>query len=147
MQEGEEWVCHSYVHPSLEVRKARNGRGVFVKAGRSVKKDEVLVVWTGRIVTREVMDSLQPQEPDYYLQIYDHLFQVPFAPGKREPAVHSPTPDSVTFSSCPLSPLEPMVKANSPPPSPLPLPPSFPPQHNTATHSLSHTLALLCCVE
>ena len=87
MEDGEEWVHNSHVHPSLEVRKAINGRGMFVKAGHHITKDEVLVVWTGRIVNHEEVKRLQPPDDDYFLQIYDDLFQIPFVLGKREPAV------------------------------------------------------------
>jgi hypothetical protein len=55
---------------------------------REIEEGEVVVAWTGRIVTYKEMLALPEDERDYYFQIDDDLFQVPFVHGEREPAVH-----------------------------------------------------------
>jgi hypothetical protein len=88
---------------------------------REIEEGEVVVAWTGRIVTYKEMLALPEDERDYYFQIDEDLFQVPFNHGEREPAVSVPLsspllsfgqreggekiPRAVHFLSLPLSPL------------------------------------------
>jgi len=106
----------SFVAPHLEVRCSGNGRGMFVR-DRSVKKGQVLVVWSGvlllvqlpspefkcstkrtgggvagRIVSSAGLEGVPEEEHSYVMQLHDDIFMIPFEYGRREPAVRSHRP-------------------------------------------------------
>ena len=77
-------IAVSYVNPKLQARVTKTGSGIFALQG--IERGEILVVWTGRIVTAEeallVMDT---NDKHYLLQIGDGFYQVPLQ-AAREPA-------------------------------------------------------------
>jgi len=75
---------YSFVHKALQVRRCTTGRGLF--ATTDIAPEEVLVAWTGRIVTLDEVLSLPENEKDYTLQIHDILYLIPFAYEQREKA-------------------------------------------------------------
>jgi SET domain-containing protein len=68
----------------LEVRKSSEKGGYAVYALRPVKKDEVLAVWGGQVVTLAQVLALPRQEQGHTIQIYDELYLAPL--GMEEPA-------------------------------------------------------------
>lgn len=86
--DGEEeatWADYSFVAPFLEVRRSGNGRGMFVR-DRPVTRGEVLVVWTGRVVSSAGLAGVPDDEHSYVLQLHDDIYMIPFEYGRREPA-------------------------------------------------------------
>jgi len=66
----------SYVNPKCELRNGRICLGLFAK--ERVKKHEIVVGWSGHVVSVSQMERLMPQcDRQYMLQIAEDLFQVP----------------------------------------------------------------------
>ena len=77
-------VSVSWVNPKLEARTSHTGSGIF--ALQPVDKDEVLIVWTGRILNAEqTLTLMDTADKHYILQIADGFYQTPLQAG-REPA-------------------------------------------------------------
>jgi len=74
----------SYLNPKVKLRKLEWGIGMFSEA--PIRKDEVLIGWSGRVVHLSEILEMKPDERHYVLQIDDELFQAPFWPGYNEPA-------------------------------------------------------------
>jgi len=69
-------VNFSYVNPKVELRHGKTCLGLFTKA--PVKKNEIVVGWSGHVVHVSQMERLMPEcDRQYILQIADGLFQVP----------------------------------------------------------------------
>jgi len=74
----------SYMSPKLQCQKSSHGFGIF--AIRSVRKDELLIGWAGKVVHVSEILKMDECERTYILQIDDELFQIPFWKGYNEPA-------------------------------------------------------------
>jgi SET domain-containing protein len=66
-----------YLSPKLEVRAAPNQGGFAVYALKPLKKNEVLAVWGGQVVTLEQVLALPREEQGHTIQIYDELYLAP----------------------------------------------------------------------
>lgn len=55
----------------------------------NIEEGEAVVGWTGRVVTYKDVLTLPADDQDFFFQIDEDLFQVPFVYGQREPAVSS----------------------------------------------------------
>lgn len=73
-----------YITQKLEVRAAPEKGGNAVYARKPIKKDEVLAVWGGQVVTLEQVLALPREEQGHTIQIYDELYLAPM--GMEEPA-------------------------------------------------------------
>lgn len=69
-----------YVSPSLEARALpqKGGYGVFARA--PIAAGELLIVWSGDIVTREGLMELPPEVRMYSLQVEENCYQVSTLP-------------------------------------------------------------------
>ena len=77
-------VSVSWVNPKLEARTSHTGSGIF--ALQAIEKDEVMIVWTGRILSAEqTLTLMDTADKHYILQIADGFYQTPLQAG-REPA-------------------------------------------------------------
>ena len=77
-------VSVSWVNPKLEARTSHTGSGIF--ALEAIAKDEVMIVWTGRILSAEqTLTLMDTADKHYILQIADGYYQTPLQAG-REPA-------------------------------------------------------------
>ena len=77
-------VSVSWVNPKLEARTSHTGSGIF--ALQPIDKDDVLIVWTGRILSAEqTLTLMDTADKHYILQIADGFYQTPLQAG-REPA-------------------------------------------------------------
>jgi hypothetical protein len=66
----------SWVNPKLEARTSHTGSGVFALV--PIPKNEVLIVWTGRIVSaEEALPIMQTDLKHYILQIAMGFYQIP----------------------------------------------------------------------
>jgi len=74
----------SYMNPKLTTRLSNSGRGMF--AVEPVKKDEILIIWAGKVVHLSEVLTRSPAERDHILQVDEEHYQVPFWPGYDEPA-------------------------------------------------------------
>ena len=77
-------MTSGYLSQKLEVRTAPEKGGNAVYARKSLKKNEVLAVWGGQVVTHEQVLALPRQEQGHTIQIYDELYLAPM--GMEEPA-------------------------------------------------------------
>jgi len=75
----------SYMHSALQLERSINGYGLIVR-NKEVEEGEIVIAWTGRIMTYKEILTLPEFDRDFYYQIDDDLFQVPFSIGLREPA-------------------------------------------------------------
>jgi SET domain-containing protein len=66
-----------YLSPKLEVRAAPDKGGFAVYALKPLKKNEVLAVWGGQVVTLEQVLALPREEQGHTIQIYDELYLAP----------------------------------------------------------------------
>jgi len=74
----------SWVSPKLICKKSPTGFGLF--ASVPLKKDSVLVSWSGKLVHVDDIRRMSPEERTYILQVDDELFQIPPWNGYNEPA-------------------------------------------------------------
>jgi len=86
----------SWLHPNVVLdTQVRYGRaGVFARTNLPV--GTTVIIWAGRIISREQLYELDDDEKDYTLQVDEEHFQAPIIPGLREPADftnHSCTPN------------------------------------------------------
>jgi len=66
----------SYVNPKCELRNGQTCLGLFAKD--RLKKHEIVVGWSGHVVSVGQMERLMPEaDRQYILQIAEDLFQVP----------------------------------------------------------------------
>jgi hypothetical protein len=73
----------SYLSPKTEVRESPiHGRGLFATA--DIKKDEIIAVKGGHIVTREMLREITPRLGPVEVQIGDNLFIAPVTDEERE---------------------------------------------------------------
>ena len=77
-------MTSGYLSQKLEVRTALEKGGNAVFARTSLKKNEVLAVWGGQVVTLEQVLALPREEQGHTIQIYDELYLAPM--GMEEPA-------------------------------------------------------------
>jgi hypothetical protein len=73
-----------YLSPRLEVRMAPEKGGFAVYAVKTLKKNDVLAVWGGQVVTLQQVLALPREEQGHTIQIYDDLYLAPM--GMQEPA-------------------------------------------------------------
>ena len=73
-----------YLSPRLEVRNVPDKGGYAVYALAALKKNEVLAVWGGRVVTLADVLALPREEQGHTIQIYDELYLAPLE--MQEPA-------------------------------------------------------------
>ena len=73
-----------YLSPKLEVRFAPEKGGQAVYARSALKKDELLTVWGGRVVTLQQVLELPRTEQSHTIQIHDELYLAPL--DMEEPA-------------------------------------------------------------
>ena len=77
-------VSVSWVNPKLEARTSHTGSGIF--ALQPIDAGEVLIVWTGRILSADqTLTLMDTADKHYILQIGDGFYQTPLQAG-REPA-------------------------------------------------------------
>jgi len=73
----------SYRSPKTEVRESRiHGRGLFAVA--PIARDEIVAIKGGHIITRALLDQLQPQLGAAEIQIANDLFICPVTAEERE---------------------------------------------------------------
>ncbi len=73
----------SYRSPKTEVRESPiHGRGLFAVA--PIARDEIVAIKGGHIITRALLDQLQPQLGAAEIQIADDLFICPVTAEERE---------------------------------------------------------------
>ena len=68
-----------YFSPRLEVRAAPEKGGFAVFASEALEKDEIICVWTGRVLTYDQMLALSSSEKSHTIQIDEGLYLAPFA--------------------------------------------------------------------
>lgn len=74
----------SWVNPKLQARVTKTGCGLFCIT--PIKKNEFLIVWTGKILSAaEALAIMETHEKHYILQIGDGFYQTPLQ-DEREPA-------------------------------------------------------------
>lgn len=74
-----------YLSPKTEVRSAPEKGGFAVFAREALAKDEIICVWTGRVVTYEQMQALSPAEKSHTIQVDEGLYLAPLS-AEDEPA-------------------------------------------------------------
>jgi len=74
----------SYLNPKVAIRKSITGVGLF--ASFPLRKDEVVLSWSGKIVHLSEVYTMRESERTYILQIDEELFQIPPWKGYNEPA-------------------------------------------------------------
>lgn len=93
----------SWVTPKVEARTSKTGSGIFAVA--PIKKNETLIVWTGKIVSAEqALEVMDTPDKHYLLQIADGFYQTPLF-DYREPADwsnHSCNPNAGFGKSSPI---------------------------------------------
>lgn len=75
----------SYLSPKLEVRAAPQKGGFAVYTREALEKDELLCVWTGRVVTFSELQGLSEAEKSHTLQVDEGIYLAPLGP-EEEPA-------------------------------------------------------------
>lgn len=73
-----------YLSPRLEVRIAPDKGGYAVYALKTIKKNELLAVWGGKVVTLAEVLALPQDERGHTIQIFDELYLAPM--DMEEPA-------------------------------------------------------------
>lgn len=73
-----------YLSPRLELRTAPEKGGFAVIARRALKKNDLLAVWGGRVVTHEEVLKLSREEQGHTIQVHDELYLAPL--DMQEPA-------------------------------------------------------------
>jgi hypothetical protein len=73
-----------YLSPRLEVRNAPDKGGYAVYTLKALKKNEVLAVWGGKVVTLAEVLALPQEEQGHTIQVYDGLYLAPL--DMEEPA-------------------------------------------------------------
>ena len=77
-------MTSGYLSPRLEVRAAPEKGGYAVYALTDFKKNELLVMWGGRVATLAEVLVLPREEQGHTIQIHDELYLAPI--GMQEPA-------------------------------------------------------------
>ena len=77
-------MTSGYLSQKLEVRTTPEKGGNAVYASKALKKNEVLAVWGGQVVTLEQVLALPRDEQGHTIQIYEELYLAPM--GMDEPA-------------------------------------------------------------
>ena len=72
---------HSYLNPKIEMRTFAQKGSFGLFATEPIQKEELLAMWGGRVVSQEEYEKLSPFFKSHGLQIWDHLFQVPYVEG------------------------------------------------------------------
>jgi len=67
----------NYHHPGVYRRRATVGRGDGMYAGKTIKKGEVVGVFTGRVVSTEELEEYDEEELHFSLQLDDEIWMVP----------------------------------------------------------------------
>jgi uncharacterized protein len=78
-------VPFSYLSPKTEVRAAPEKGGFAVFAHHPLEKDEIICVWTGRVLTYDEMLSLTSDDKSHTIQVDEGLYLGPLTP-QVEPA-------------------------------------------------------------
>jgi uncharacterized protein len=75
-------MANSFLSPKLELRPcpAKGGWGVF--AAETIKKDELLTVWGGRIMTEEESERLPSEIQRHGLQVEERIYLIPLTEGE-----------------------------------------------------------------
>jgi uncharacterized protein len=68
-----------YFSPRLEVRAAPEKGGFAVFARENLEKDEIICVWTGRVMTYERMMALSTAEKSHTIQVDEGMYLAPFS--------------------------------------------------------------------
>lgn len=68
-----------YLSPKLEVRVAPEKGGFAVFALEALQKDEVICVWSGKVVTYSQMMALSDAEKSHTIQVDEGLYLAPFS--------------------------------------------------------------------
>jgi SET domain-containing protein len=68
---------HSYLSPKLEAQGVPDEEYVSVVAREPIEADELLILWGGRIVTKQDFDELPDESRRRSLQVDEELFLVP----------------------------------------------------------------------
>jgi hypothetical protein len=96
---------YSWVNPKLQVQATRNHNGWGLVATESLSKNEILIVWAGRILqTDQAIELMSTPDRPYLLQIGDGFYQAPLQT-TREPADftnHSCDPNAGFGLECPI---------------------------------------------
>lgn len=77
-------MTSGYLSPKLEVRNAPEKGGYAVYARTGLKKNEVLAVWGGLVVTFEQVLALPHDQQGHTIQVHEGLYLAPI--GMDEPA-------------------------------------------------------------
>lgn len=88
-------MTSGYLSPKLELRSAPEKGGFAVYTHESIKKNDLLAVWGGRVVTLDEVMTLSREEQGHTIQIFDELYLAPL--DMEEPADminHSCNPNS-----------------------------------------------------
>lgn len=72
-------MSFSYLSQKLEVRAAPEKGGFAVYAGAALQKDELLCVWTGRVVTYDQMLTLTDAEKSHTIQVDEGMYLAPLS--------------------------------------------------------------------
>jgi uncharacterized protein len=67
----------SYLSNKLLQKLCSDNKGYGIFARESIQKGELLVVWGGDIVTRDVLMQLSPAIKRYSIQVEENLYQIP----------------------------------------------------------------------
>jgi uncharacterized protein len=70
-------MTSGYLSPKLEARAAPEKGGQAVYARCPLKKNELLAVWGGRVVTLDQVLALPRAEQGHTIQVYDQLYLAP----------------------------------------------------------------------
>lgn len=86
--DGEEIVFNcpafSYLNPKVKCKRGATGSGLY--AVEPLKKNEMILGWSGKVVHVNQVIAMDESERTYILQIDEELFQVPFWKGYNEAA-------------------------------------------------------------
>ena len=72
-------MTSSYLSPKLEVRAAPEKGGFAVYAREALTRDELICIWTGKIVTYEQMLALSDAEKSHTIQVDEGMYLAPFS--------------------------------------------------------------------
>jgi hypothetical protein len=72
-------MTNSYLSPKLEVRAAPEKGGFAVYAREALAREELLCVWTGRIVSQAQLPGLTEAEKSHTIQVDEEMFLAPFS--------------------------------------------------------------------
>lgn len=102
---------YGYLSEKLEVRAAPEKGGFAVYARQALAKDEIICVWSGRIISQAALPGLSDAEKSHTIQVDEGMFLAPF--GLEEPSDfinHSCNPNAGIRGQITLVAMRPIVE-------------------------------------